>query len=68
MASHTNHDAAIETALCHTVSMTDQRPPDLSLHEQNMARLRRTLFGYTILKIGLLALVAVLLWRLFGQG
>jgi hypothetical protein len=42
--------------------------PDADLHAANMARLRRTLLGYTVLKIGVLSLVAVLLWRFFGQG
>ena len=50
----------------------DEAPRELSadeqtLHQENMAKLNRIMRGYGILKIGLTALVIVLIIKLFGR-
>ena len=50
----------------------DEMPRELSadeqaLHEENMAKLNRIMRAYGILKIGLTALVIVLIVKLFGR-
>ena len=50
----------------------DKVPRELSadeqaLHEENMAKLNRIMRAYGILKIGLTALVIVLIVKLFGR-
>jgi hypothetical protein len=42
-------------------------PDEKALHEENMARLNRVMRGYGILKIGLTALVIVVIIKVFGR-
>ena len=39
---------------------------DAELHAVNMAKLRRLLISYTILKIGVVSLIGVILYKVFG--
>jgi hypothetical protein len=42
-------------------------PDEQALHAENMAKLNRIMRGYGILKIGLTALVIVLIIKVFGR-
>ena len=42
-------------------------PDEKILHDENMAKLNRIMRGYTILKIGLTALVVVIIIKVFGK-
>lgn len=51
----------------------DDTPRKLTAEEQKMydetvLKVRRLVISWTIAKIGILALVAVILWRFFGDG
>ena len=51
----------------------DDTPRKLTAEEQKMydetvMKVRRLVISWTIAKIGILALVAVILWRFFGDG
>ena len=67
-----DHDAAYDAAFDPGPDPDDPRPrltrEERAIHDQNVARLRRLLISFTIFKIGLLALVAALVWRFLGPG
>lgn len=50
----------------------DNPPPltgeKLRTHQENMANVRNLVVKFTIAKIGVLTLVAVILWKFFGHG
>ncbi len=51
----------------------DDTPRKLTAEEQKMydetvLKVRRLVISWTIAKIGILALIAVILWRFFGDG
>jgi hypothetical protein len=41
---------------------------DLEIHQQNVMNVRKLVMSFAIAKIGILALVAVILWKFFGDG
>jgi hypothetical protein len=52
---------------------SDDAPRKLTAEEQKIydetvMKVRRLVISWTIAKIGILALVAVILWRFFGDG
>lgn len=38
------------------------------IYDETVMKVRRLVISWTIAKIGILALVAVILWRFFGDG
>jgi hypothetical protein len=43
-------------------------PEEQAMYDATVAKVRRLVISWTIAKIGILALVAVILWRFFGDG
>lgn len=41
---------------------------DLKTHQENVLRVRKLVVSFAIAKIGILSLVAVILWKFFGNG
>jgi hypothetical protein len=43
-------------------------PEEAAIHAQVMARLRRLMVSYTVLKVGIMALMVAVVWRFWGPG
>jgi type VI protein secretion system component VasF len=43
-------------------------PEEQAMYNETVAKMRRLVISWTIAKIGILALVAAVLWRFFGDG